>query len=200
MRPSSIVSTPSSVTAPALKCDSTSPAAFSTTMWLFSCSVTAISPAGETSTNSGSGSSGAMSARPVRSTLIRPSQFIAPSTIGTMATWPGGICPTRPSPASSSRSFSTATVTNDPSGATAVESGWPPRSQSATASPVARSMCRRCPDGLVKLSLVLIPTKTVLPRAETAVGSPSRAMLPMGCGFAGSEMSIIPITPSGLSE
>jgi len=43
-------------------------------------------------------------------------------------------------------------------------------------------------------------TNTVPPKADTAVGSPSSARLPIGCGFAGSLMSIMPITPSGLSE
>ena len=117
-----------------------------------------------------------------------------------MATKPAGICGMAPSFTSSSRSFSMATATKLPSGATATESGWPPRSQEAVSARAAMSTAARRPEGSVKLGLVLTPTKAVASRTETAVGSPSNARLPSGAGAAGSVMSTKPTAWFGLSE
>ncbi len=127
-------------------------------MWLFSCSVTAISPASLMSTNSGSGSSGAMAARPVTSALTMASQSGPASPMGTIATKPAGSCGSAPSFRSSSRSFSIATARKEPSGASATESGWPPRPQLSDTSLVAMSMSFSIPEGSVKLADVLTPT------------------------------------------
>ena len=104
-----------------------------------------------------------------------------------------------PSFTSSSRSFSIATATKLPSGASAVESGWPPRSQEAVSARVARSTAARRPEGSVKLARVLTATKAVSSRIDTAVGSPSKARLPSAAGAAGSAMSMKPTAWFGLS-
>ncbi len=103
--PSFLVSMPSSVTDPAEKCAFTVPVAPSTmAMWLFSCSVTTISPASLTSTNSGSGSSGEMAAIPVMSTVLIVAQSATPSFSCTIFSVPAGSCGSAPSFSSSSRS------------------------------------------------------------------------------------------------
>ena len=71
---------------PAEKCDSAAPSRDRITMWLFSCIVTAISPASLMSTNSGSGSSGATAARPLTSARIIAAQSGAPFFKGTIIT------------------------------------------------------------------------------------------------------------------
>ncbi|MNU05241.1 hypothetical protein D3C72_2499720 [compost metagenome] len=65
---------------------------------------------------------------------------------------------------------------------------------------LVRSTVRRTPEGAVKLSEVLTPTKAISPRTTVVVGSPSMAILPSGFGAFGSVMSIRPIAFSGLSE
>ena len=169
------------------------------TTWLFSCSVTAISPAAFTSTNSGSGSSPATAAIPVRSALIAAAQSSAPSRIGTIVTQPAGAWGRAPSFTSSSRSFSIATAMNDPSGARATLSGWPPRSQEAVSTRVATSTVASRPEGAVKLSEAFTPTKAVPSSTVTEVGSPPMSSPPNACGARGSAMSMKPIRPVGLS-
>ena len=127
-------------------------AASTMAMWLFSCSVTAISFLPLKATNSGSGSSGATSAMPVRSTVLMPSQSGTPAASGTIFKLPAGICGISPSLTSSSRSFSMAIAAKAPSLLTAIESGWPPRSQVVSIALLARSMTVRLPDGLALLS------------------------------------------------
>ncbi len=125
------------------------PSAATITTSLFSCSVTAMSPASLTETNSGSGSSGAMAARPVRSIRSRAAQSAPASVSGSFTRNPAGICGRAPSFTSSSRSFSMAMARNEPSGALATESGWPPRSQEATSLRLSRSTVTSLPEGAV---------------------------------------------------
>ena len=71
-----------------------------------------------TLTYSGSGSSGATAASPVSSTRLTDHVRVS-----TTARWPAGGWGRAPSATSSSRSFSIATATYRPLGATATESG-----------------------------------------------------------------------------
>ena len=93
-----------------------------------------------------------------------------------------------------------ATAIMSPAGEMATLSGWPPRSQLATTSLLVRSTLRSTPEGSVKEAEVFTPTKAMSPLTTVVVGSPSMGILPSGFGARASLMSIIPITPSGLSE
>ncbi len=65
---------------------------------------------------------------------------------------------------------------------------------------VARSITARWPEGLAKLSEVLIPANARPPTITTDVGSPPTITEPSGLGAAGSAMSMKPTAPSRLLE
>ncbi len=189
---------------------------------LFSWSVTAtLVPAGLTATYSGSGSwrvsrpaaSTTGSGAPASSTkeTARADQA-AGSSPGRSRIWrkPAGSCGRSPSSppsgvTSSSRWFSIATTACEPSGVTAIESGWPPRSSDRTRSRVARSTTSRRPLGSVKLTDVSTTTRTYPPTIATDVGSscsePSstRLSVPRPFGALGSVMSRKPMRRASAS-
>ncbi|MFD0517383.1 hypothetical protein [Paractinoplanes durhamensis] len=86
-----------------------------------------------------------------------------------------------------------------PLGATATESGCPPRSISRTTARVRSSTTTSLPDGLVKLVRVFTAASSRCPRCATEVGSPPTARVPPGLGAAGSVMSAKPSRLPGLS-
>ena len=200
---SSVLSVSTSVASPALKSPTTLAESRSTsTMWLLSCRVTAATLSALMSTDSGSGSLGLMSARPVSATrrLVQRSGFVAEISITTSS--PGG-------PASSSatspdtKRFSMATAANSPSGLTANPSGSPSKAMVRVIRRVAISITSSWPDR-TPLSLncpseVSTTTSAKLPTTTTARGSSSSSMRPSGCGAAGSVMSTKPSASSAVS-
>ncbi len=123
---SSVRSTLSRLTVPALKCLVTLPEARSTSaMWLFSCSVTTATLSSLMSTYSGSGSDGDNVAMPVRSTL-RVFQVPGAPATSTMTRQPAGSCGGAPCADDPRRARSRSRRRRSlPSGLTATESGWP---------------------------------------------------------------------------
>ena len=68
---------------------------------------------------------------------------------------------------------------------TAIESGWPPRSQVASTAFVAMSTVASNPDGSTKLLRVLTATSALAPTTATEVGSPSKVTVPTAFGAFG---------------
>ena len=81
---------------------------------------------------------------------------------------------------------------------TATESGWPPRSSSATTVRVAMFTTTSLPVGATKEAEVFTATRAYAPATATEVGSPSSASDPRPTGADGSVMSTKPISFLGL--
>jgi hypothetical protein len=116
-------------------------------MWLFSWRVTTALLSSLTSTNSASGSSGAVAASPVRATVsswgVAESSVFRSSTLSV----PAGSWGMSPSLSSSSRSFSITIAAWRWSGEIAIESGCPPSGIVLTICLVAMFTTARWPDG-----------------------------------------------------
>ena len=155
---------PLTLTLPALNTFSIAPeVTSSTTIALFSCSVTAALPAALIATYSGSGSVGSTTPAAVNAGSAEPSALVKATFVAVQSatapvrssvwTKPAGNCGRspflRPSGANSSyRSFSIAMMPSRPSLLRAIESGWPPRSMLRTRLASEMRTTSNRPDGL----------------------------------------------------